>query len=217
LAEGELLWQGESVTSCNGQYILKLQSDGNLVLYHGSRARWATGVGWGGGAYIQMQPDGNLVEYTSDHRPIWASGSSSPGAQLLVQDDGNMVIYSAKFAPVWSARGWLAPGAELVQGGFMTSHDERFTLSMQTDGNLVLYFGTEALWGSGTTNGMTAVMQSDGNLGIYDRSNMGVWGSGTNNDPGAWLAVQTDGNMVLYSPPAARSTTALWATDTCCH
>jgi hypothetical protein len=164
-----------------------------------------------------MQADGNLVEHDAKRSPIWASGSSSPGSYLLVQDDGNMVIYSDRHAPLWSARGWLASGGELAQGGFMTSQDGRFTLSLQTDGNLVLYFGTEALWGSGTTNGVTARMQPDGNLAVFDRNDTALWDSGTNNNPGAWLAVQTDGNMVIHSPPAATSETALWATNTCCH
>jgi hypothetical protein len=128
-----------------------------------------------------------------------------------------VVIQSANNAPLWSARGWLPAGGELVQGGFVTSHDGRFTLSMQTDGNLVLYFETQALWESGTTTGMTARMQSDGNLAVYDRSNTSLWGSGTNNNPGAWLAVQVDGNLVIHAPPAPAGDTALWATNTCCH
>jgi hypothetical protein len=85
---------------------------------------------------------------------------------------------------------------------------------MQTDGNLVLYEGATALWATGTqgTSGHVAVMQSDGNFVLYDTNNHALWSSSTSGHPGAYVSVQIDGNLVVYS-----GTSALWASNTCCH
>lgn len=59
-----------------GSY-LAMQSDGNLVLYQGGRAYWATGM-MGAGSYLVMQEDGNLVMYRpsgSGRVAVWASNT----------------------------------------------------------------------------------------------------------------------------------------------
>jgi hypothetical protein len=68
------------------------------------------------------------------------------------------------------------------------------------------------LWESDTCHrgGAKLVMQSDGNLVIYDRVGLPVWSSGTHGHDGAHLAVQDDGNVVIYSPDSH----ALWDTGT---
>jgi len=93
----------------------------------------------------------------------------------------------------------------------VTSCDGRFVLVMQTDGNLVLYQGSAALWSSDTsgTGANRAVMQSDGNFVVYDPTRA-RWASGTDGNPGAWLALQNDGNAVVYT--AAGS--AVWDSGT---
>ncbi len=110
--------------------------------------------------------------------------------------------------------GTIAPGQALLAGQSFESCDGRFTLSMQTDGNLVLYEGATALWATGTqgTSGHVAVMQSDGNFVLYDTNNHALWSSSTSGHPGAYVSVQIDGNLVVYS-----GTSALWASNTCCH
>ncbi|MEZ5040336.1 MAG: patatin-like phospholipase family protein [Saprospiraceae bacterium] len=89
---------------------------------------------------------------------------------------------------------------DLVVIKTLTSLDGRFKLSMQTDGNLVLY-GPEgdAIWWS-DTYGKTvssAIMQSDGNFVLYAPGSVPVWSSGTYGNPGALLCVQNDGNIVI--------------------
>ena len=57
-------------------------------------------------------------------------------------------------------------------------------------------------------------MQSDGNLVIYDSSRkVAIWATGTTGHPGAFLAVQEDGNIVIYSGSRA----PVWATGTTCE
>ncbi len=82
----------------------------------------------------------------------------------------------------------------------LTSLDGRFKLSMQTDGNLVMY-GPEGdvIWWS-DTYGKTvssAIMQSDGNFVLYAPGSVPVWSSGTYGNPGSSLCVQNDGNIVI--------------------
>src|SRR5579883_2475512 len=60
--------------------------------------------------------------------------------------------------------GKITAGQGLVPGQTEQSCDGRFTLSMQTDSNLVLYMGTTALWATNTvgSNAAEVIMQSDG-------------------------------------------------------
>jgi len=87
----------------------------------------------------------------------------------------------------------------------------RSKLIMQTDGNLVLYdaAGT-AHWASQTQGtGNTATFQADGNLVVYDAQHQALWSSNTQGATGATLKVLEDGNMVI-----ATDTAVVWQTDT---
>jgi len=105
-------------------------------------------------------------------------------------------------------------------GQSLYSCDGRFELTMQTDGNLVLYqvpITAPALWNSATQGnpGAFARMQSDGNLVVYAAgATRSLWNSATQGNPGAYLDVQTDGNLVIYN---AGGTASLWNSGTCCH
>lgn len=109
-------------------------------------------------------------------------------------------------APEGTGCGALEPGTELALGGTLASCDGRFTLTMQNDGNLVLYNGpaggppTSALWASNTSGsaGMQAVMGTDGNLVIFDSNRNQVWSSGTGGHAGAFTFLSNDGTMFIY-------------------
>ena len=101
----------------------------------------------------------------------------------------------------------------IYAGQWVVSSDERFYLSYQHDGNLVLYrHDAVPLWNTATAGRSAgeAVMQLDGNLVVYDASGRPVWASGTAGFHGAWLIVQNDGNMVIYAPSGA----PIWASGT---
>ncbi len=88
-----------------------------------------------------------------------------------------------------------------------------YTLVFQNDGNLVLYSPWGVLWATGTEGkGGALVLQRDGNVVLYDPTNTGkvLWASNTDGNPGAFLALQTDGNLVVYSANGR----PLWATGT---
>jgi len=98
---GQKLDRGQWLSSGDGRYKLRMQGDGNLVLYNSSgHAIWATNRL--GGQFAVVQGDGNLVVYASDGRPLWASNTAGSGAnRLVVQSDGNLVLYSPTRA-VWA-------------------------------------------------------------------------------------------------------------------
>jgi len=106
ITTGQGLGKEESVWSCDGRFQLKFQNDGNLVLYMGGTALWATGTNGDGGDRVIMQEDGNLVIYKSNGAPVWASGTNGSAnyyANLKVQNDGNVVIYKATGGAVWAS------------------------------------------------------------------------------------------------------------------
>jgi hypothetical protein len=103
LTANQELTSNQSLASCNGDYSLIMQSDGNLVLYQGSTALWASGTVGSGADEAILQGDGNFVVYTSAGSPVWASNTAGDtGDYLDVQNDGNVVIYSSSGSALWS-------------------------------------------------------------------------------------------------------------------
>jgi hypothetical protein len=93
LAVSQRLNGGEYLRSNANNWVLYMQSDGNLVLKQGGVELWATGT-WGNpGASLLMQTDGNLVIYTSAGAAIWDSATWGTAANVLsLNDDGNLVL-----------------------------------------------------------------------------------------------------------------------------
>jgi hypothetical protein len=115
-------------------------------------------------------------------------------------------------AAAWAAApGQLDSGARLGSGATLFSPGGSHALTMQTDGNLVLYApGQRAIWSSGTAGQRGAILaeQTDGNLVVIAPGNRPVWSSGTAGRPGTVLQVQDDGNAVQYAPGHV----AIWST-----
>jgi hypothetical protein len=109
-----------------------------------------------------------------------------------------------------------------VKGQRNCSADKRYCLVFQEDGNLVVYKFASAtsykpVWNAGT-NGLaikSCVFQEDGNLVMYDFAGKAKWAAnggaidksgsafkGDNFYPTGkgshWLAMQNDGNLVIY-------------------
>ncbi|MDO0925309.1 protein kinase [Streptomyces sp. TG1A-8] len=85
----------------------------------------------------------------------------------------------------------------LAAGEFLQTR--RAKLIMQSDGNLVVYDEDgKARWASRTSGtGLQAVFQEDGNLVVYDGDAKPVWASRTSGHPGAVLSLLNDGNVVI--------------------
>lgn len=100
-------------------------------------------------------------------------------------------------------------GNVLNNDDYILSPEGESALTLQKDGNLVLYSNFQPVWSTGpTSNSSKLVMQADGNLVLYNQAMSPLWSSQTNGNNGAHLELQTDGNLVIYSS----SHTPLWAT-----
>jgi hypothetical protein len=99
---------------------------------------------------------------------------------------------------------------ELLIGNSVSSDNGKARLSMDTSGSLALYdeHGFRR-WSTPTTTGTRARFQTDGNLVVYSfytDPQHAKWASHTNGNAGAVLALQRDGNLVIYKP--------VWASHT---
>lgn len=106
LSPGERLYPDSEIRSPSGNYALRYQSDGNLVLYGPNGTVWDSGTNGMGGLYCEMQPDGNFVIYHANGGEPWASDTSGlAGAELRVLDEGYVAIYDvAGNVPWWVPR-----------------------------------------------------------------------------------------------------------------
>ncbi len=131
-----------------------------------------------------------------DFIPIRASNAPAPIAPAADLDPPPA---PEPGTPAQPGCGKLMAGQSLGIGEGLKSCDGRFTLSQQSDGRLVLSDdGERELWSTPTagSDGRTTVMQGDGNLVVYGTSGAN-WSSQTHNHPGAWLALNDDGSLVV--------------------
>ena len=103
---------------------------------------------------------------------------------------------------------------QLTTEQFLLSPNNCFKLTLQTDGNLVLYneITHKPIWASITQlkGVVKAVMQDNGNFVLYDNRDLPQWSTNTQINPKSYLAVQNDGNIVIYD----QEHHATWASGT---
>ena len=106
----------------------------------------------------------------------------------------------------------LNSGESLQINESLGSSNGQYSLTLQADGNLVLYeSGGQPVWASGTDGQdvSTANLQTDGNFVLSSSAGAAVWASGTNGNDGASLVLQDDRNLVIYGSDGS----PLWATN----
>jgi hypothetical protein len=131
---------------------------------------------------------------------------AAAGATLLVPSTANAAGTATTSAAATTAASsttavspFLKSGQYLKPGQYRRSPNGIYTLIMQTDGNAVLYKGRTALWASVTNRkSSTLIMQRDGNLVVIS-GRTPIWASNTGGSTGAYLAVQSDSNLVIYN------------------
>jgi hypothetical protein len=239
VTSGQELATGGCLLSPDRDYELIMQTDGNLVLYYESQSDplWNSDTEGNPGAYAIMQTDGNLVVYPGGGgSALWNSASNgAPNATLVMQTDGNAVVYgnslgqqsdatSAAPYAAWNTgtenlRGYEMTGGSLLEPGqYLESQNGAYGLTMGTGGALVLYQTSQGtgsyqcpMWAEPSPSGTNPLTYA------YDSANPvtnTAAGSPSNVSltPNAFLAQQTDGNLVLY--PTQTNPSALWAAGT---
>ena len=128
LQPGQHLSPGWQIQSPDRNYRMVMQSDGNLVLYTGNTARWASGTSVAN-SDLEMQSDGNLVIYGPGHAAVWASNTAGKnGSVLFGQNDGNFVLYAPGNVAVWSTN--TASGTPRQQAAIaILNNSSRITLA----------------------------------------------------------------------------------------
>src|ERR1700731_2854076 len=105
LAPNESLTGGQYIVSPNSQYVLYMNTDGNLILFVWSaapRVLWQTGTSGHSGSSLVQQADGNLVLYDSGGHAYWATNRFGASSILFLQSDGNLVVYNQSASPIWA-------------------------------------------------------------------------------------------------------------------
>jgi hypothetical protein len=92
------------------------------------------------------------------------------------------------------------------------SNDGVFRVVLQSDGNLVVYDDqNKALWASGTNGkAVSRCIMQTDGNLVIYGYNNAIWASNTNGNRGAYLSMQDDGNLVIYLPGGR----PIWATNT---
>ena len=187
LPGGQTLTAGQSLESPDGHFELEMQTTGNLVEVEpsGGRTFWQSGTS-GAGNYATVQANGELVVDSSDGETLWSNNVTTSGcAALNVLDDGNVEVDGPSSA-VWSTGNVtnVFDGEELLGGQTIFSPNEAFEL----------------------------IMESTGDLALYNSSGTQIWDTGTGGNPGAFAVMQSDGNLVVYSNQVNGH--SLWASNT---
>jgi len=183
---GTTLWPGDSITSANGQFQLVMQGDGNLVEYGiGRQVLWSSNTSGKPGASAQIRANGTLAIWWKTARAALWGGPGYVGKDFGIRGDGSMrfLATSGKNSiefPTYQDR--VPAGSVLLPGTVLRSDGSSArSLSMRTDGVLAQ---------------------------VVDGKQ--VWATATGGNPGAYAAVQTDGNFVVYT----RANKPLWASHT---
>jgi hypothetical protein len=116
---------GQSISSCNGQYRLALQKDGNAVVYNrNNKPIWNSGTQGKVVTSLLLQNDGNLVIYGTANKALWATMKFGKPRALVIQNDGNLVIYNTSGGVIWNS------GSQQISAGEAPNYA---TVSMSFD------------------------------------------------------------------------------------
>ena len=223
----ESLYADSSMETASGNFQLRMQSDGNFVVYDkrgGYTPIWASNTNGSSARIAQMMRDGTLALLDYSGNRVWtAPFTGKAGAYLALQEDGNLVVYEQDKYQVWTAGGSAGDGATgsylptsadlpamLWNGETLGIGEARYSASgrallyMQTDGNLVLYVygssGWVATWSSRTWNkgGDHATLTTDGALQVHSASDAVLYDSGTSNHRNSYLTFDDNGTISIY-------------------
>jgi len=106
LYPGTALKGGELLRSdFASNYELRMQEDGNLVEYQGSKVVWQSGTDGNPGAVLTYQRDGNLT-IVANNRALWSSGTAGQSAgRVYLDSTGAFRVHDANGTARWGSTG----------------------------------------------------------------------------------------------------------------
>ncbi|HEY2498515.1 MAG TPA: RHS repeat-associated core domain-containing protein [Candidatus Angelobacter sp.] len=157
LMVGQRLNANQCIVSPHGQYMLYMASDGNFFIYdlaHGT-GTWGPGTYGHPGAFAMLQTDGNFVVYDANGVGLWSSGTYGTFSERLdMEDDGRIIIYKSAWSSgtsngQFNETSIAHPACDvgigtgwtgvLGTGSCFVSPNGHFELLLQSDGNMVIY------------------------------------------------------------------------------
>jgi hypothetical protein len=106
LSTGQGLRAGESLSSCDGRFYLRMETSGDVRLMQRTSPQdtllWQTNVGGGSGNTLILL-DFMLALMSSTGSVRWSAQANEIGVYVAVQNDGNLVLYTSNNIPVWAS------------------------------------------------------------------------------------------------------------------
>jgi len=180
------------------------------------------------GYHIAGQPGGvSIPNGSTGSHLITGTATAAPGggtATVTVNDPDDITgTASFNYQVNNPSSDTLQPNSIMQQGGAIFSPDGKYELTLQTDGNLVVYGtapGASApavpVWSLGTTTGAVLSNQCQGNLVLYDANGKALWATPTDTQGPSRLVMQNGGNLVLYRDTGSGNV-ATWGTGSQCE
>ena len=165
--------------------------------------------------HLVMQGDGNLVVYGGG-AALWSSHTQGhPGAALFLQGDGNLVVRASTGAALWATytRGSGPPDVLTVtnQGSALLADWVGHHLWTTPSTANRLVGGSDLLPGQYLYATSGEYLAMQGDGNlVVYRAGRALWNSGTMGHPGARAQMQTDGNLVVRGTNGA----AVWSSGT---
>ncbi len=102
LESGKKLEGGQEIESADGEFTLRMQADGNLVLIN-TAGKVLFHMAPNAGAVATMQADGNLT-VTKNGKALFSTGTQGKNVTLRVQDDENLTLRTPDGKVLWARR-----------------------------------------------------------------------------------------------------------------
>lgn len=108
LVVGRSLQSGQTLTSNNNYYKMRLKSDGNLeimsivggqIIWHSNRTSISSAI-----AHADMQSNGNFAIYKGSTL-LWSTDTAGKsGEYIILENDGNLVLRDWRGLTIWSSK-----------------------------------------------------------------------------------------------------------------
>jgi hypothetical protein len=107
--EDDVLRGGQAIVSSDGSTMLLMGVDGSLTITKQQVTKWSLQFPNPNERSLRLQGDGNLVLYDicdTGECSVWSSGTSGRGngkKYLVMQNDINLVLFDATNTPIWAS------------------------------------------------------------------------------------------------------------------